>query len=353
MDHHHHIHDDPAYDQVDSPDAAGSAGSADVHVPVMLDRVVALLAPALVEPGAVLVDATLGLAGHAEALLRAAPTARLVGLDRDPVALERARRRLAPHAGRVTLVHAVYDELPAVLDRLGIPAVDGVLLDLGVSSLQLDADERGFSYARDAPLDMRMDPSRGPTAAHVLNTYDGPALTRVLRDYGEERFARRIATAVVAERAREPFTTSRRLVDLVRASIPAATRRTGGNPAKRTFQALRIEVNGELEALAGVLPAAIDALALGGRLVVLAYHSLEDRMVKRAMAAGTRSTVPPDMPVVPPGSEPPLRSLTRGSETPSEAEIATNPRAGSARLRAVERTSPAGPSRRTPARGAV
>ncbi|MGF7237462.1 MAG: 16S rRNA (cytosine(1402)-N(4))-methyltransferase RsmH, partial [Frankia sp.] len=159
----------------------------------MLDRVVALLAPALVEPGAVLVDATLGLAGHAEALLRAAPTARLVGLDRDPVALERARRRLAPHAARVTLVHAVYDELPAVLDRLDLPAVDGVLLDLGVSSLQLDADERGFSYARDAPLDMRMDPSRGPTAAHVLNTYDVKALTRVLRDYGEERFARRIA----------------------------------------------------------------------------------------------------------------------------------------------------------------
>jgi 16S rRNA (cytosine1402-N4)-methyltransferase len=317
------------------PEPAGSPIAS--HTPVLLERVVALLAPALVRPGSVVVDCTLGLGGHAEALLAAAPAARLIGLDRDPAALAHARARLAAHAARVQLVHAVYDELPAVLSRLGIPEVQGVLLDLGVSSLQLDSADRGFSYARDAPLDMRMDPTAGRTAAEVLNTYDAGELARVLRDYGEERFARRIAAAVVAERRREPFTTSARLVELVRASIPAATRRTGGNPAKRTFQALRIEVNGELDALARVLPASIDALALGGRLVVLAYHSLEDRMVKRAMAPGTRPSVPPDMPVVPPGAGPTLRFLTRGAEVADAAELAANPRSSPARLRAVER----------------
>jgi len=215
-----------------------------------------------------------------------------------------------------------------------------VLFDLGVSSMQLDERERGFSYAADAPLDMRMDPTSGPTAADVLNTYSVAELTRVLREYGEERFASRIARAVVAEREREPFDTSARLVRLVYDAVPAATRRTGGHPAKRTFQALRIEVNGELDALRAALPAAVDALAVGGRIVVLSYHSLEDRMVKRVLADGSRSTAPPDLPVELPEHAPRLRLLTRGAEQASESEIADNPRSTSVRLRAAERIVP-------------
>ncbi|GAB2683304.1 16S rRNA (cytosine(1402)-N(4))-methyltransferase RsmH [Thalassiella azotivora] len=307
------------------------------HVPVLLERCVALLGPALDEPGSVVVDATLGMGGHSEALLRSCPGARLVGIDRDPQALELAGRRLAPYTDRVTLVHAVYDRIPQVLADLGLDGVQGVLLDLGVSSLQLDETGRGFSYAHDAPLDMRMDPTSGPTAADVLNEYDVHDLTRVLREYGEERFARRIAEAVVRERRTEPFRTSARLVDLVRACVPAATRRTGGNPAKRTFQALRIEVNGELEVLERALPAAVDALALHGRVVVMSYHSLEDRLAKRVLAAGARSTAPPDLPVELPEHAPRLRLLTRGAEKASEQEVADNPRAASVRLRAAER----------------
>jgi 16S rRNA (cytosine1402-N4)-methyltransferase len=215
-----------------------------------------------------------------------------------------------------------------------------VLFDLGVSSLQLDEADRGFAYAVDAPLDMRMDPTTGATAADVLNSYDERELARVLREYGEERFAARIARAVVRERSRAPFTTSARLVDIVRASVPAATRRIGGHPAKRTFQALRIEVNGELEVLGRAVPAAVDALAVGGRIVVLAYHSLEDRIVKQALAAGAASTAPPDLPVEPPEHAPRLRLLTRGSEEASPEEVAENPRAASVRLRAAERVRP-------------
>ena len=307
------------------------------HVPVMLERCVALLAPALDRPHAVVVDATLGLGGHAEAILRRFESVRLVGLDRDTDALARSTVRLAPHAERVTLVHAVYDELPDVLRRLGLDSVQGVLFDLGVSSLQLDDAQRGFAYARDAPLDMRMDQSGGVTAAEVLNTYPVQELARVLREYGEERFARRIAAALVRERSREPFTSTARLAELVRSSIPAATRRTGGHPAKRTFQALRIEVNGELEVLERALPAAVAALALGGRIAVLSYQSLEDRLVKRALTAGATSTAPLDLPVPMPEHEPYLRLLTRGAETPDDEEAAANPRATSARLRAAER----------------
>jgi 16S rRNA (cytosine1402-N4)-methyltransferase len=310
-----------------------------VHVPVLVDRVVALLAPALDgdDPAPVVVDATLGLGGHAEAILRRFPAVRLVGIDRDPDALAASSGRLAPYADRLTLVHAVYDELPAVLARLGLPRVQGVLFDLGVSSLQLDDERRGFSYRDDVSLDMRMDQTSGLTAADVLNTYATEDLARVLREYGEERFARRIAAAVVRQRAQAAFTSSARLVELVRGAIPAAARRTGGNPAKRTFQALRIEVNGELDALARALPAAVAALAVGGRIVVLAYQSLEDRLVKRVLAAGATSDVPADLPVVPAGWEPQLRLLTRGAEVPDEREIAANPRAASARLRAAER----------------
>jgi 16S rRNA (cytosine1402-N4)-methyltransferase len=301
------------------------------HVPVLRDRCVALLAPAAT-PNGVLVDATLGMGGHAEALLAATDRTRLVGIDRDPEALRRAGKRLAPYGTRVRLVHAVYDAVGDVLDD---ERADGVLFDLGVSSLQLDEAGRGFSYAHDAPLDMRMDPTTGVTAAEVVNTYDVAALTRILREYGEERFAARVARAIVAGR---PWTTTAPLADTVRESIPAATRRHGGHPAKRTFQALRIEVNGELAALARAVPAAIAALRVGGRLVVLAYHSLEDRIVKRAIAEGLRGCVcPPDLPVCACGREPVLRLLVRGSEPPTDAEIAANPRAASARLRAVER----------------
>ena len=232
---------------------------------------------------------------------------------------------------------AVYDRITEVLAELGLRRVDGVLFDLGVSSLQLDADERGFSYSRDADLDMRMDPTTGPTAAEVLNSYPVPALARILREYGEERFAGRIAAAVGRRREREPFRRSSELVELLYESVPAASRRTGGHPAKRTFQALRIEVNGELDALSTALPAAVDALALGGRIVVLAYHSLEDRIVKRELAARATSTSPVDLPVELPGHGPELRLLVRGSEQAGGDEIADNPRAASVRLRAAER----------------
>ena len=309
------------------------------HVPVLLDRVVALLAPALERPGAIFVDATLGLAGHSEAVLESCPQARLVGVDRDPHALELAGSRLAPFEDRTTLVHAVYDEIPDVLAELGIESADGILFDLGVSSMQLDVRERGFAYAEDAPLDMRMDDSEGPTAADVLNTYPAAELARILRSYGEEKFARQIARAVVRAREVEPFSRSARLVELLRDTIPAPARRTGGHPAKRTFQALRIEVNDELGVLRRAIPAAVDSIGVGGRVVVMSYHSLEDRLVKQAFTAGTTSMLPPDLPFVPEGHEPPLRSLTRGAEKAAPDEIAQNPRAASVRLRAVERVN--------------
>jgi 16S rRNA (cytosine1402-N4)-methyltransferase len=319
--------------------APGGRGTSTVHVPVLLDRVTELLGPACACDGAVLVDATLGLAGHSLALLRAHPGLRLVGLDRDPDARAEATRRLtdAGVADRATVVPAVFDELPEVLDRLGLTEVQAVLFDLGVSSLQLDRPDRGFSYAADAPLDMRMDPSAPRTAAEVVNTYPTGQLARVLRVYGEERFATRIAQAITREREREPFTHTERLAHLVRDSIPAATRRTGGHPAKRTFQALRIEVNDELGVLERALPAALDALAVGGRLAVITFHSLEDRIVKQTLAAGAVDRTPPGLPVPLPEMGPTLRLLTRGGEAPSEAEVAVNPRAASARVRAAER----------------
>lgn len=310
------------------------------HDPVMLDRVVALLAPALDHDDAVLVDATLGLGGHSEAVLARCELARVIGIDRDPDALARSRERLAPFGDRFTAVHAVYDEIPRVLDELDLAEVDGVFFDLGVSSMQLDLPERGFAYAVDAPLDMRMDSSRGQTAADVLNEYPPADLVRILREYGEERQARRIVDAIVRERAKEPFTTSGRLVELLYDAIPAPARRTGGHPAKRTFQALRIEVNDELGVLERAIPAAIDAIGVGGRVVVESYQSLEDRMVKRAFTAATRSDVPDDLPFVPEGHEPALRLLTRGSEQASPEEISANPRAASVRLRAIERIRP-------------
>jgi 16S rRNA (cytosine1402-N4)-methyltransferase len=313
----------------------GAAGSG--HRPVLTDRVLALLGPALDRPGAVVLDGTLGRAGHSLALLREHPGVSLIGVDTDPAAIEASRARLAAYATRVTLVHAVYDQIPAILARLGLPSVQGVLLDLGVSSPQLDDRDRGFAYSYDAPLDMRMDTGGPLTAADVVNTYSAADLARVLRDYGEERFARRIADAVVRARAAAPLHSTLQLSEIIRDSIPAPARRRGGNPAKRTFQALRIEVNGELDALARALPAALDALAVGGRIAVLAYHSLEDRLVKKAFAERSADTTPPGLPVPLPSAQPEFRLLTRGAEKPGEAETEANPRAASARLRAAER----------------
>ena len=323
-------------------DGSESAG----HVPVLVRRVDELLAPAIEAATAsgardvVLVDATLGMGGHTLALLSAHPGLRVIGIDRDPEALRIAGVRLqaAGMTDRVELVHAVYDRIGEVIaERVSSGLVRAVLFDLGVSSVQLDVADRGFSYAHDAPLDMRMDPTVGISAAEVVNTYPGAELTRILREYGEERFAGRIASAVVAERARQPFTTSARLVELVRAAIPAATRRTGGNPAKRTFQALRIEVNDELGALRRAIPVALQHLSLAGRIVVMSYQSLEDRIVKRAIAPLTVSTSPLDLPVELAGHEPEFAWLTRGAELPGEQEIQANPRAASARLRAAQR----------------
>lgn len=308
-----------------------------VHVPVLLDRCLALLAPAIATPGSVVVDATLGLAGHAEALLTRYSEVRLVGIDRDPNALELAGRRLAAFGDRATLVHAVYDEIAEVLDDLGTGPVAGVLFDLGVSSMQLDLPERGFAYAVDAPLDMRMDDSRGPTAADVLNTYPAEDLARILWRYGEEKFSRQLARAIVTARATSPFTTSERLVELIREVIPAPARRTGGHPAKRTFQALRIEVNDELGVLERAVPAALESTAVGGRVVVMSYQSLEDRLVKREFADRVASRAPADLPVVPDHLQPRFRLLTRGAEKATRQECEENPRAASVRLRAIER----------------
>ncbi len=311
-----------------------------LHRPVMLERVVGLLAPAAQAPDSLVVDATLGIGGHAEALLAACPAARLLGIDRDADALALAAERLAGFVDRVTLVQATSDQLPAVAAERGIERVHAVLLDLGVSSIQLDRPERGFAYRADGPLDMRMDPSAGLSAAEVVATYDERDLSRILRDYGEERFAGRIARAIVAERESTPLTRTGQLADLVRAAIPAPARRTGGNPAKRTFQALRIEVNAELEVLHRTMDTALALLAVHGRMAVLAYHSLEDRIVKRGFVAGAHPPVPempPGFPVQPPAPRPTLRLLTKGAERPSEQELDDNPRASSARLRAVER----------------
>jgi 16S rRNA (cytosine1402-N4)-methyltransferase len=319
--------------------------TAERHLPVMADRAVELLRP---RPGGVYVDATLGLGGHAERLLEAsAPTGRVIGIDRDPEALALAGERLG-HAlgagGRLLTVAASFADLAEVVAGLGVEAVDGVLYDLGVSSLQLDRPERGFSYRADAPLDMRMDPTTGITAAEVLATYSRADLTRVFRSYGEERFAARIARFVEDARGRTPVRTTGELVDLVKAAIPAAARRTGPHPARRVFQALRIEVNGELSALEASLPQAIELLAAGGRLVVLSYHSLEDRIVKRtlaAAAAGREQAFPPGLPVLPQaGAGPSISILTRRPETPGPDEVAANPRAESAKLRAAEKLPP-------------
>ncbi|MFC3298898.1 16S rRNA (cytosine(1402)-N(4))-methyltransferase RsmH [Arthrobacter agilis] len=312
------------------------------HVPVLRDRCVALLAPAVLAAEAagrraVVVDATLGMGGHSESMLERFPDAHLIGIDRDSEALDLAGRRLARFKDRTDLVHAVYDELPDVLTDLGVDGIDGILFDLGVSSLQLDERDRGFAYSYDAPLDMRMDTTTGITAAEVVNTYAEADLLRIIRAWGEEKFAGRIASAIVSARADRSFRTTAELVEVIRGVVPAAAARTGGHPAKRTFQALRIEVNEELSVLERAVPASIDALLLGGRVVAMSYHSLEDRIVKSAFAAGTKSSAPVGFPVELEEHKAYLRSLTRGTEAPTADEIEENPRAASAKLRAVER----------------
>ncbi len=308
----------------------------DIHTPVLLERCLELLAPALQGEGAVLVDATLGMAGHSEAFLDALPGLRLVGLDRDPDALAIAGERLARFGDRVNLVHTVYDGIGRALDGLGIGEVQGVFFDLGVSSLQLDRVERGFSYSQDAPLDMRMDGTARLTAAQVVAEYDELELRRIFYDYGEEKLAPRYASRIVQAREVEPITTSARLVEIIQQATPAAVQRAG-HPAKRVFQALRIEVNQELSVLARAMPAAVDRLAVGGRVVVESYQSLEDRIVKRERRARSTSTAPVGRPVELPEHRPELKLLVRGAELADQHEIAQNPRAASVRLRAAER----------------
>jgi len=325
------------------------------HVPVLLSRVSELLAPVAARPGAVVVDATLGAGGHTRALLEAHDDLRVIGLDRDPAALRIARARLAPFGDRIETVHTSFDDLAAVLQQSAGTGVDGVLFDLGVSSMQLDEPERGFTYSRDTALDMRMDSTASLTAEQIVNTYSRGELTRVLRAYGEERFASRVAAAIVRERTKSPITSSAFLAELVRSAIPAATRRTGGHPAKRTFQGLRIEVNAELAALETALPLAIEALRPGGRLVAISYHSLEDRIVKHALVRATQDSTPLDLPVLLPEGRPRLRMLTRGAELPTADELAANPRSASAKLRAAERieSDPSEPGLGRAARGAA
>lgn len=307
-----------------------------IHTPVMLERTLELLAPALEREGAVFVDATLGMGGHSLAVLERFPDATLIGLDRDTEALAIARERLARFGDRVRLVHTVYDGIADAVRGGGFREVHGILFDLGVSSMQLDRAERGFAYAKDAPLDMRMDSTSGRTAADVLAEYDERDLRRIFHEYGEEKLAARYARAIVRAREAEPITRSGRLVEVLTEATPAAVQRAG-HPAKRVFQALRIEVNEELGALERAIPAALDLVAVGGRIVVLSYQSLEDRIVKRALSAASSSTAPAGLPMELPEHRPQFRLLVRGAELASESEQAENPRAKPVRLRAAER----------------
>jgi 16S rRNA (cytosine1402-N4)-methyltransferase len=309
----------------------------ELHKPVLLERCIELLGEALQNENAVLVDCTLGLAGHSEAFLKRFPNLTLVGIDRDENALRLAAERLSPFAGRVHLVKAVYNEIPEVLENLGIDLVDAVLLDLGVSSMQLDQRQRGFSYSKDAPLDMRMDISSSVTAADVVNEYSEKDLARIFKAYGEEKFATPIARKIVQLRQTSPFTTSKQLTELISKVIPFIPGKSSGHPAKRVFQALRIEVNNELDILASTIPAVIQVLRVGGRVVVLSYQSLEDRIVKQAFNSAATSSAPLDLPVELAEHAPIIKLLVRGAEKASEQEISINPRSASVRLRAAEK----------------
>ncbi|WP_421013893.1 16S rRNA (cytosine(1402)-N(4))-methyltransferase RsmH [Glutamicibacter creatinolyticus] len=312
------------------------------HIPVLKDRCLNLLAPGIERANAenrraVVVDCTLGMGGHSEAILQRFENVHLIGLDRDEQALALAGARLEPFADRIDLVHAVYDEIADVVQDLGFTGIDGVLFDLGVSSLQLDERERGFAYSYDAPLDMRMDTSVGPTAEDLVNDLDRGELQRIIRQWGEEKFAGRIASAIVQQRQDARISTTAQLVEVIRSVVPAAAARNSGHPAKRTFQALRIAVNEELDVLERAIPASMGALNVGGRIVVMSYHSLEDKITKRFFVQGSTSSAPPGFPVELEEHKAEFKVLTKGTEKPSEQESAENPRAASARLRAVER----------------
>jgi 16S rRNA (cytosine1402-N4)-methyltransferase len=310
------------------------------HISVMLDRCIELLSPTvLLNENPVIVDCTLGLGGHTEALLDKFPTLTVIGIDRDQIALERASTRLARFGDRFKSAHAIFDQIDDVVAAHGLKEVNGVLFDLGVSSIQLDEAERGFSYSQDAPLDMRMDRSRGITAAEIVNTYAPGTLVKILRTFGEEKFATRIVENIVKARAKAPLNSTQELAELVKASIPAATRRTGGNPAKRTFQALRIEANDELGAITRALPIALDLLTIGGRVVVLSFQSLEDRIVKELFVEKSTSKTPRNLPVDLPEFAAKFALVSKSGETPSAQELETNPRSASVRLRAIEKVA--------------
>ncbi|GAP55353.1 ribosomal RNA small subunit methyltransferase H, partial [Arthrobacter sp. Hiyo6] len=318
------------------------------HVPVLKDRCINLLAPGIEAARKrgetpVVIDATLGMGGHSETLLQRFPDLHLIGIDRDEEALALAGERLKPFAGRTDLVHAVYDEIPEVLEDLGLTEVHGVLMDLGVSSLQLDERERGFAYSFDAPLDMRMDTSRGQTAADVVNSYSEEDLVRIIRKWGEEKFAGRIANRIVADRAAKPFTTTGELVETIRAVVPAGAAKTGGHPAKRTFQALRIEVNEELDVLERAVPAAVAALAMGGRVVVMSYHSLEDKIVKKVFQAGSKSSAPLGFPVELEEHKPELKTLTKAPRCPPPKKSPRTPAQRPPACALLNESEPGGP----------
>jgi 16S rRNA (cytosine1402-N4)-methyltransferase len=306
-----------------------------VHIPVLLDECLDALAPALTG-ASVVVDGTLGLGGHSEAILDRFPEVTVVGIDRDEIALAHATSRLARFAERFVPVHATYDRIRDALRTAGASAANGILLDLGISSMQIDDADRGFAYAWDAPLDMRMDRSMEVTAETVLADYSERELERIFREYGEEKLSSRYARAIVRARDEAPITRSPQLVSILNDATPYALK-NAGHPAKRVFQALRIEVNGELDILRDAIDNALAALSPGGRLVVLAYHSLEDRIVKAAFVDATSSKAPVDLPVVPAGLKAGYRLVFSGARTASATEIAANPRAASVKFRAIER----------------
>lgn len=322
-----------------------AASAAQRHVPVMADRVLDLLAPGIEsarenQRQPLLVDATLGMGGHTKLILERFEDVRVMGIDRDTDALRFAGERLEDHGDRFVPFHGTYDEISEALHSIGVEAADGYLFDLGVSSYQLDERDRGFAYSYDAPLDMRMDPTARFSASDVVNDYGQRELEQLIRRFGEEKFARRIATAIVTRRSEQPFTRTGDLVEVIRGAVPAAAGRSGGHPAKRTFQALRIEVNEELKILRDALPAALQGLHIGGRMVVMSYHSLEDRITKKAFQYEATSLTPPDFPVELEEHAPVVTVLTRGTEKPTEQEIAENPRAASAKVRAIEKIRP-------------
>ena len=308
-----------------------------IHQPVMLERTLELLGPALSSDKAVLLDCTLGLGGHTQAFLEKFPQLTVIGIDRDQQALELAGQRLSRFGERVKFFHGTYDQIAKAISHYNLSGVEAILMDLGVSSMQIDNADRGFAYSFDAPLDMRMDTSSGATAAELLATLSEKQLTRIFKEYGEERFASKIAVRIVDSRTSSPISSSNQLAALVSEVVPFIPGKSSGHPAKRVFQGLRIAVNRELEILEQAVPAAIDALNVGGRLLVLSYHSLEDRIVKQALVKASTSSAPLDLPFELPEHAPVLKLVVKGAEKASLQEISNNPRSASVRLRAAEK----------------